>query len=57
MNRDEPDKKFNEECSTSVECSPRGSHHSESTEMLTAPKKLEKLELRELFLFRGYQGF
>ena len=38
MKRDEPDKKFNKECSTSVECSPRGSHHSGSTEMLTTPK-------------------
>ena len=38
MKRDEPDEKFNEEFSSSVECSPRGSHHSESTETLTAQK-------------------
>ena len=38
MKGDEPDKKFNEECSSSAECSPQGSHHSESTETLTAPK-------------------
>ena len=38
MERDELDEKFNEEYSSSMECSPRGSHHSKSTEMLTAPK-------------------
>ena len=38
MERDELDEKFNEEYSSSMECSPRGSHHSKSTEMLTVPK-------------------
>ena len=38
MERDELDEKFNEEYSSSMECSPRGSHHSKSTEMLTASK-------------------
>ena len=38
MERDELDEKFNEEYSSSMECSPRGSHHSKFTEMLTAPK-------------------
>lgn len=38
MKRDEPGEKFNEEFSSSVECYPRGSHYSESTETLTAPK-------------------
>ena len=38
MERDELDEKLNEEYSSSMECSPRGSHHSKSTEMLTVPK-------------------
>ncbi|XP_022787247.1 uncharacterized protein LOC111327355 [Stylophora pistillata] len=38
MERDEPDEKFYEEYSSSVECSPRGSHHSKFTDILTVPK-------------------
>ena len=64
MKRDEPDKKFNEEFSLSVECSTRGSHHSESTETLTAPKSKGSssygnyssfLAIRVLTVELGYQ--
>ena len=43
MERDELDEKLNEEYSSSMECSPRGSHHSKSTEMLTASKSRRSL--------------
>ena len=38
MERDELDEKLNEEYSSSMKCFLRGSHHSKSTEMLTASK-------------------
>ena len=38
MERDELDEKLSEEYSSSMECFLRGSHHSKSTEMLTASK-------------------